>query len=112
MLKMNRRTLLKSGAAGVAASTLASPLIAQSRTVRVGSYGGYFENSFKELNTPTPRFPQIEFVVGLNSDQASFTAECDTVGFFCSDETDALAAYDADYNFLGYLGTELIDGRL
>ena len=48
MHKLNRRTLLKSGVAGLAASTLAAPLIAQSRTLRVGSYGGYFENSFKE----------------------------------------------------------------
>ncbi len=52
MIKMNRRTLLKSGAAGVAASTLATPLIAQSRSVKVGSYGGYFENSFKEFVYP------------------------------------------------------------
>ena len=52
MIKMNRRTLLKTGAAGVAASTLATPLIAQSRSVKIGSYGGYFENSFKEFVYP------------------------------------------------------------
>ena len=46
---LNRRTLLKSGAAGLAASSvLAAPLIAQSRSLKIGSYGGYFENSFKE----------------------------------------------------------------
>jgi len=42
-----KRQLLKSGAAGVAASALATPLIAQSRSVKIGSYGGYFEDSFK-----------------------------------------------------------------
>ncbi|MCV6594027.1 MAG: extracellular solute-binding protein [Silicimonas sp.] len=52
MAHLNRRTLLKSGVAGLAASTLASPLIAQSRTLQVGSYGGYFENSFKEFVYP------------------------------------------------------------
>ncbi|WP_159979932.1 ABC transporter substrate-binding protein [Roseobacter cerasinus] len=49
---MNRRTVLKSGVAGLAASTLATPLIAKSRSVRIGSYGGYFENSFKEFVYP------------------------------------------------------------
>lgn len=49
MTKLNRRALLKSGVAGVAASSLlATPLIAQSRSLKIGSYGGYFENSFKE----------------------------------------------------------------
>lgn len=52
MTNLNRRTLLKSGVAGLAASTLAAPLIAQGRTLRVGSYGGYFENSFKEYVYP------------------------------------------------------------
>ena len=52
MLKINRRSLLKSGAATVAASTLASPLIAQSRSLKVGSYGGYFEDSFKSFVYP------------------------------------------------------------
>ncbi|MFW5655685.1 MAG: ABC transporter substrate-binding protein [Roseicyclus sp.] len=49
-MKLNRRSLLKSGAAGIAASTvLGAPLIAQSnRSLKIGSYGGYFENSFKE----------------------------------------------------------------
>ncbi|WP_168769163.1 ABC transporter substrate-binding protein [Yoonia maricola] len=49
---MNRRTLLKSGAASVAASSLATPLIAQSRSLKVGSYGGYFEDSFKSFVYP------------------------------------------------------------
>ncbi len=53
MTKLNRRHVLKTGAAGLAASTvLASPLIAQSRSLKVGSYGGYFENSFKEYIYP------------------------------------------------------------
>lgn len=48
MYKMNRRSVLMTGAAGIAASSLATPLIAQTRSLKVGSYGGYFENSFKE----------------------------------------------------------------
>ncbi len=52
MLKINRRTLLKSGVASVAASSLATPLIAQSRSLKVGSYGGYFEDSFKSFVYP------------------------------------------------------------
>ncbi|ASP22279.1 spermidine/putrescine ABC transporter substrate-binding protein [Antarctobacter heliothermus] len=53
MTKLNRRTLLKTGAASFAAtSVLGTPLIAQSRSLKVGSYGGYFENSFKEFVYP------------------------------------------------------------
>ncbi|MBT56458.1 MAG: ABC transporter substrate-binding protein [Mameliella sp.] len=53
MTKLNRRTLLKTGAASFAASSvLGTPLIAQSRSLKVGSYGGYFENSFKEFVYP------------------------------------------------------------
>lgn len=53
MMKVNRRSLLKGGAAGLAASPLlASPLIAQSRSLKVGSYGGYFEDSFKKFVYP------------------------------------------------------------
>lgn len=52
MTRLNRRTLLKHGSAAfglaAASSVIGTPLIAQSRTLRVGSYGGYFENSFKE----------------------------------------------------------------
>lgn len=49
---LNRRSVLKSGAATLAASTLATPLIAQARSLKVGAYGGYFENSFKEFVYP------------------------------------------------------------
>ncbi|MEM9911802.1 MAG: extracellular solute-binding protein [Pseudomonadota bacterium] len=52
MTKLNRRTLLKTGAAGVAMSTLGTPLIAGERSLKIGSYGGYFENSFKEYVYP------------------------------------------------------------
>lgn len=52
MMKLNRRTVLKSGAATLAASTLGTPLIAQARSLKVGAYGGYFENSFKEFVYP------------------------------------------------------------
>ena len=51
MTNINRRTLLKSSASAgglaIAASALGTPLIAQSRSIKVGSYGGYFEDSFK-----------------------------------------------------------------
>jgi len=47
-MKMNRRSVLKTGVAGVAAASgLATPLIAQERSLKIGSYGGYFEDSFK-----------------------------------------------------------------
>ncbi|MEM6941252.1 MAG: extracellular solute-binding protein [Pseudomonadota bacterium] len=53
MTAINRRNLIKTGVAGLATSTvLASPLIAQSRSIKIGSYGGYFENSFKEFIYP------------------------------------------------------------
>ncbi len=51
MASPTRRDLLKTttGIAGAAAATslLGAPAIAQSRSLRVGSYGGYFEDSFK-----------------------------------------------------------------
>jgi putative spermidine/putrescine transport system substrate-binding protein len=47
MTSWNRRGVLKSGAAAIAAGGLATPLIAQSRSLKIGSYGGYFEDSFK-----------------------------------------------------------------
>ncbi|MDJ1009260.1 MAG: extracellular solute-binding protein [Paracoccaceae bacterium] len=47
-MKLNRRSVLKTGVASVAAAGLATPLIAQARSLKIGSYGGYFENSFKE----------------------------------------------------------------
>ena len=50
-VRVSRRTILK-GAAGMAglaaASGLGAPALAQGRSLRIGSYGGYFENSFKE----------------------------------------------------------------
>lgn len=71
----------------------------------------FFENSFQEENTPIQRFPEIFFVVGINTDRP-FDEATGTSGFFQSDETDALAAYDRDFNFLGWLGTDLTDGEL
>jgi putative spermidine/putrescine transport system substrate-binding protein len=47
---LSRRSVLQSGAglAGLAvASTIGAPAIAQSRSIKIGSYGGYFEDSFK-----------------------------------------------------------------
>ena len=46
----SRRTILKgaAGMAGLAAAGLGAPALAQSRSLKIGSYGGYFENSFKE----------------------------------------------------------------
>ncbi len=56
MTKLNRRTLLKTGASmgglAAASSVIGTPLIAQSRSLKVGSYGGYFEDSFKEFVYP------------------------------------------------------------
>jgi len=53
MTKLSRRTLLKTGAASLAASSvIGTPLLAQSRSLKIGSYGGYFENSFKEFVYP------------------------------------------------------------
>ena len=50
---MNRRSLLRTGASAgglaLAGSVIGTPLIAQARSLRVASYGGYFENSFKEF---------------------------------------------------------------
>ena len=49
---VSRRGLLRSGAgaAGLAAasSLIGAPALAQSRSIKVGSYGGYFEDSFKQ----------------------------------------------------------------
>ncbi|WP_299962956.1 extracellular solute-binding protein [uncultured Roseobacter sp.] len=56
MTKINRRSLLKStasvGGMALAGSVLGTPLIAQSRSLKVGSYGGYFEDSFKSFVYP------------------------------------------------------------
>lgn len=52
MTNLNRRTLLKTtasaGGLALASSVIGTPLIAQSRSLKIGSYGGYFEDSFKE----------------------------------------------------------------
>lgn len=48
-LLSSRRTFLKTAAVTAAGSTiLGAPLYAQSRSLKVGSYGGYFEDSFKK----------------------------------------------------------------
>ena len=53
---INRRRLLKQSAAigGLAAATsvIGTPLIAKERSLKVGSYGGYFEDSFKKFIYP------------------------------------------------------------
>lgn len=50
--RWSRRGVLRAGAGIAAASALAAPAIAQSRSIKIGSYGGYFENSFKEFVYP------------------------------------------------------------
>lgn len=50
--KLSRRTLLKGGATFAAAATFGAPLIAQDRSLKIGSYGGYFEDSFKKFIYP------------------------------------------------------------
>lgn len=56
MTTMNRRSLLKSatglGGLAVASSVIGTPLIAKERSLKIGSYGGYFEDSFKEYVYP------------------------------------------------------------
>ena len=53
---LSRRTFLRNTAATAgavaAASALGAPAIAQARSLKIGSYGGYFENSFKEFVYP------------------------------------------------------------
>ncbi|MEM1313363.1 MAG: extracellular solute-binding protein [Pseudomonadota bacterium] len=44
---LTRRSLLKTGAAVAAASALGAPALASARSIKIGSYGGYFEDSFK-----------------------------------------------------------------
>ncbi|MEM7523839.1 MAG: extracellular solute-binding protein [Pseudomonadota bacterium] len=52
MKQMNRRSVLKAGAAatGLAAASgvLGTPALAATRSLKIGSYGGYFEDSFKK----------------------------------------------------------------
>lgn len=62
----------------------------------------YTENNFPQ----TKRFDNIFFVVGNNTDRP-VSAE-GIPGFFLSDNTDALAAYDRNMKFLGFLGKDLI----
>jgi len=53
MTRMNRRTLLKTaGGAAAAASVMGTPLLAKERSLKIGSYGGYFEDSFKKFVYP------------------------------------------------------------
>ncbi|WP_416676357.1 hypothetical protein [Egbenema bharatensis] len=60
------------------------------------------ENSFPLAQ----RFNSIAFVVGINTDRAADAAG--TPGFFQSDDTDALAAYDSNMQFLGFLNQNLL----
>jgi sugar lactone lactonase YvrE/ketosteroid isomerase-like protein len=62
----------------------------------------YNENTFPA----THRYDQIAFVVGVNTDRP--LSEEGVIGFFQSDETDAIAAYNQNLQFLGFLGEELI----
>ncbi|MDO6728269.1 PotD/PotF family extracellular solute-binding protein [Cognatishimia sp. 1_MG-2023] len=60
---VNRRRFLKtSSAAGLALGSglLAAPALAQTRTVKIGSYGGFFEDSFK-----ASIFPEFEAATGI-----------------------------------------------
>lgn len=45
---ISRRKFLGAAAAGTLVSAIGMPAIAQTRTLKVSSYGGYFEESFKE----------------------------------------------------------------
>ena len=67
-----------------------------------------FSNSYTKYNEASQRFPELFYVVGVNTD-LPFNG---TPGFFQADQTDAIAGYDRDMNFLGYLGTPLVDGKL
>ncbi|MBF2073091.1 MAG: nuclear transport factor 2 family protein [Synechococcales cyanobacterium C42_A2020_086] len=62
----------------------------------------YDENTFPS----THRYDRIAFVVGANTDRAPDAAG--TPGFFQSDNTDALAAYDQNMRFLGFLNQDLL----
>ncbi|MCU0526720.1 MAG: hypothetical protein MUF72_18075 [Elainella sp. Prado103] len=60
----------------------------------------YDENTFPSIH----RYNQIAFVVGVNTDRAPDAAGMP--GFFQSDSTDALAAYDQNMRFLGFLNQD------
>lgn len=61
----------------------------------------YEENSFPS----THRYDHIAFVVGVNTDRPLSDG---VPGFFQSDDTDALAAYDQNMRFLGFLNQDLL----
>lgn len=70
----------------------------------------YYSNSYTHYNDPTERFPEIYYVLGVNTDRS--LDDSGTPGFFQDDKADAIAAYDRNMNFLGYLGTPLTNGKL
>ncbi len=49
---ITRRSILKTGGAAALISSFGMPLLAQARSLKVGSYGGYFEDSFKKFVYP------------------------------------------------------------
>ncbi|WP_299852307.1 extracellular solute-binding protein [uncultured Roseovarius sp.] len=59
---LNRRRFLKTTAMGIAAGSglLATPALAKARSVKIGSYGGFFEDSFK-----ASIFPEFEAAAGI-----------------------------------------------
>ncbi|MGF1660321.1 MAG: PotD/PotF family extracellular solute-binding protein [Rubrimonas sp.] len=57
---LSRRRLLQGGAGALAVGMIGAPAIAQARSLRVASYGGYFENSFKEHV-----FPEFTAATGI-----------------------------------------------
>lgn len=62
----------------------------------------YNENTFPS----THRYDPIAFVVGVNTDRPLDANG--VAGFFQSDDTDALAAYDANMRFLRFLNQDLL----
>ncbi|MGA7933560.1 MAG: hypothetical protein WCA35_08435 [Kovacikia sp.] len=65
----------------------------------------HHDNSFPAVR----RFNQIYFVVGCNTDRP--TAANGTAGFFQSDTTDAIAAYDKNMKFIGFLNQDLLGSK-
>lgn len=66
----------------------------------------YHENSFPTAH----RFDQIHFVVGCNTDRPN-DATNGSMGFFQSDDTDTLAAYDQNMQFLKFLDQNLLGSQ-
>ena len=67
---LSRRTLLKTTAGAAAVSMLGAPALAAKRSIKIGSYGGYFEDSFKKHVYPDfteTTGIEIESVTQLNS---------------------------------------------